>query len=134
MREIQRCVDFPDVSIEYILPGKPGSVPDDVLKKGDLLDLGTKSRSRFAPFNVVLHISRLEGTQYCFCIIPVVFSKANIARGVELILDPPESLNIEGVMPPIAVGVKTAVDEDSETAVPAGVNLDEEAEPVEPGS
>jgi len=101
-----RCLDFPDVVIEYILPGAPGSVPEDLLKVGDVLDLGTKSRSRFAPFNVVLHISRVGGTQYCFCVVPIVFSRTHIARGVELTLEPPELLNLEGVMPPIAVGVK----------------------------
>ena len=114
-----RCIDFPDVVIQYILPGEEGSVPADVLKVGDVLDLGTKSRSRFAPFNVVLHTSRVAGNQYSFCVVPIVFSKSNIARDVELTLDPPKRLNIEGLMPPIAVGVKMEVDEvveESETA------------------
>lgn len=103
---LARCIDFPDVVIEYLLPGRPGSVPDDVLAVGDLLDLGTKSRSRFAPFNVVLHISRVAGNQYCFCIVPIVFSSGQLARDVELTLAPPERVNPEAVMPPLPVGVK----------------------------
>ena len=103
---LARCVDFPDVVIEYILPGPKGSVPEDVLKVGDILDLGTKSRSRFAPFNVVLHISRVGGSQYNFCVVPIVFSESHIARGVELTLAPPQQLNLHGVMPPIAVAIK----------------------------
>ncbi|MFT5108960.1 MAG: hypothetical protein ACI9UA_004606 [Pseudoalteromonas tetraodonis] len=127
-----RCVDFPDVSIEYILPGKPGSVPEELLKVGDILDLGTKSRSRFAPFNVVLHVSRQESNLYCFCVVPIVYSKGQITRGVELTLAPPRSLNIKGVMPPIAVELKSeASDEEkvSVDAVPPGVNLEDEEEP-----
>lgn len=115
-----RCIDFPDVVIEYLLPGKPGSVPEDVLKVGDVLDLGTKSRSRFAPFNVVLHISRGAGNQYCFCIVPIVFSRDHIARDVQLTLAPPQRLNVEAVMPPIAVGEKLEADGE-EGADEAGV-------------
>ena len=79
-----------------------------------MLDLGTKSRSRFAPFNVVLHISRAAGNQYCFCIVPIVFSRDHIARDVRLTLAPPKRLNLEGVMPPIAVGVKVGEQEAEE--------------------
>ena len=131
---LARCVDFPDVVIEYILPGAPGSVPEDVLKVGDILDLGTKSRSRFAPFNVVLHISRVGGTQYCLCIVPIVFSQNHIARGLELELEPPESLNLEGVMPPIEVGLKVEeADPDiDDGSLDAGETTD--ADPPEQGS
>ena len=117
-----RCIDFPDVMIEYILPGAKGSVPDDVLKEGDVLDLGTKNRTRFAPFNVVLHITRSEGNQYCFCVVPIVFSKDQIARGVSLDLAPPKRLNLDAKMPPIepftrkaeAVTEEQAVEEPAE--------------------
>ena len=95
-----------------------------MLKVGDTLDLGTKSRSRFAPFNVVLHISRVGGSQYCFCVVPIVFSKSHIARGVELSLEPPQSLNLAGLMPPIAVGVKTDDTEFDEDG--SSVEIDEE--------
>ena len=71
-----------------------------MLKVGDVLDLGKRTgRSRFAPFNVVLHISRLEGNQYLFCVVPTVYAKKQLARDVELTLSPPEILNIEGLMP-----------------------------------
>ena len=126
-----RCIDFPDVSIEYILPigGERGgkeipNVSDQVLRKGDILDLGTKSRSRFAPFNVVLHISRAEDNQYCFCVVPIVYAKGQLARGVELTLAPPEILNIEGKMPPMKFGKPKEEEEpepngDEEDADPA---------------
>jgi len=133
-----RCIDFPDVTIEYILPigGERGgkdipNVSDDVLKVGEILDLGSRSRSRFAPFNVVLHISRSEGNEYCFCVIPIVYAKEHLARGMELILAPPQILNIEGNMPPLRkkaveeVG-KPAVEEEGESA-----DLEEEEAPDE---
>lgn len=106
---LARCIDFPDVVIQYLMPGKPGSVPDDVLKVGDTLDLGTKSRSQFAPFNVVLHISRTGEGQYCFCIVPILFSRDHIARGVQLTLEPPQRLDVEAPMPPLPIGAKAAL-------------------------
>jgi hypothetical protein len=123
-----RCVDFPDVVIEYLLPGEAGSVPEELLKVGELLDLGTQSRSQFAPFNAVLHVSRSAGNQYCFCVVPIVYSRAHLARGVELTLSPPQRLNLEGVMPPIAVGVKVENDE-GETEI--GAESDPKSEPVD---
>ena len=126
-----RCVDFPDVVIQYMLPGKPGSVPEDVLKIGDSLDLGTKVRSRFAPFNVILHITRLEGNQYCFCVVPIVFSNDQIARGVTLSLAPPERLNLEGQMPPLEFRVEEEEVEVEEGADADGSADDSGVEPVE---
>ena len=129
---LARCVDFPDVVIEYLMPGKPGSVPDDVLKEGDVLDLGTKSRSRFAPFNVVLHVTRNEGNQYCFCIVPIVFSRAHLARGLELDLAPPKILNLDGTLPPpMPEGGKDAVEEE-ETSEEEGGSLEEPVVGEEP--
>ena len=126
---LARCIDFPDVVIQYLLPGDPGSVPEDVLKVGDVVDLGTKKgRSRFAPFNVVLHITRLEGNQYCFCVVPLVFSKGQIARGVEVQLEPPTKLNVEGQMPPIDFELADE-DEIEDDLVGAGT-LDEPGAPA----
>ena len=131
---LARCVDFPDVVIEYILPGAPGSVPEDVLKVGDILDLGTKEPLALRPIQRRPPHQPGRRYRYCLCIVPIVFSQNHIARGLELELEPPESLNLEGVMPPIEVGLKVEeADPDiDDGSLDAGETTD--ADPPEQGS
>lgn len=87
-----RSADFPNASIEMILP--TGSPVD-----AGLVAVGQPFAISGAFFATVVHVARPDDRSMCFTLVPIAYGDREIAEQVRLALKPPKRLNLEGTWP-----------------------------------
>ena len=87
-----RAIDCPDLSIEYLFPGK--EIPTDFFRTGDELTIEGKTA-----FATVINCSEPEKGKIRLTLVPLVYGSYEGPNGSTVALDPPATLNLEGGWP-----------------------------------
>ncbi len=113
--------EFPNTLIEFVFPTE-GTVPaafnvNDVLA----IDL-TKDKRSYAS---VINIERLSGQKLLFTVVPLLYGKYDVNKeaGVQITLEPPKSLNMNGRWPITEETVGSAAPPTARVVAEADTNI-----------
>ncbi len=95
--------DFPNVVLEYIIPAEAIPPAHYDLKLNRLLQVGTS-----ATCAAVINIARIGEERICISAVPIVYGRLETPAGTEIVMAPPEKLNLFGKLPITQEGASEA--------------------------
>ncbi len=86
--------DYPNVLVEYVLPTPVVPEPHYDPKSKAVFEVGTSSICA-----AVINVSQVDEDKLIFTAVPIVYGSHETSSGTVMMLEPPERLNLYGMLP-----------------------------------